>query len=89
MKLFSSGHCLCVASKCQSSGVLGLVDNYALVCLDICWCYLCLQNISALPDAGQSAVVVVVVVVVVGVVVVVVVVVVVPAVTKQYNLVPA
>jgi len=43
---------LCVASKCQSSGVLGVVDNYALVCLDICWCYLCLQNISSLPDAG-------------------------------------
>jgi len=31
-----------------------VVDNYAIVCLDICWCYLCLQNISSLPDAGQS-----------------------------------
>jgi len=46
---------LSVGSKCQSSGVLSLVDNYALVCLDICWCYLCLQNMSALPDAGQYA----------------------------------
>jgi len=39
--------------KCRSSGVLSLVDNYAVVCLDICWCYLCLQNISALPDAER------------------------------------
>jgi len=63
----------CVVSKCQSSGVLPLVDNYALVCLDICWCYLCLQNMSSLPDAGQSVTIVVVVVLVVVVVVVVVV----------------
>jgi len=40
-------------NKCQSSGVLSLVDNYAIVCLDICWCYLCLQNISSLPDAER------------------------------------
>jgi len=39
--------------KCRSSGVLRLVDNYAVVCLDICWCYLCLQNISLLPDAER------------------------------------
>jgi len=44
-------------NKCQSSGVLGLVDNYALVCLDICWCYLCLQSFSSLPDAGQLCIV--------------------------------
>lgn len=40
-------------ARCESSGVLSLVDNYALVCLDICWCYLCLQNLSALPDAER------------------------------------
>jgi len=36
--------------KCRSS-ILSLVDNYAIVCLDIVWCYLCLQNIHSLPDA--------------------------------------
>lgn len=36
--------------KCSSS-ILDRVDNYALLCLDIVWCYLRLQNVSALPDA--------------------------------------
>lgn len=36
--------------KCCSD-ILDYVDNYALLCLDIVWCYLRLQNISSLPDA--------------------------------------
>lgn len=36
--------------KC-SAGILKTVDNYALLCLDITWCYLCLQSIEDLPDA--------------------------------------
>lgn len=27
------------------------VDNYALLNLDIAWCYLCLQSITHIPDA--------------------------------------
>jgi hypothetical protein len=37
--------------KC-SADILSSVDNYALLCLDVVWCYLRLQNISSLPDAG-------------------------------------
>ncbi|XP_038047872.1 NEDD8 ultimate buster 1-like isoform X2 [Patiria miniata] len=37
-------------SQCRSE-ILTAVDNYALLCLDIVWCYLCLQNVSELPDA--------------------------------------
>lgn len=36
--------------KCCSD-ILDYVDNYALLCLDIVWSYLRLQNISSLPDA--------------------------------------
>lgn len=37
--------------KC-SADILSSVDNYALLCLDVVWCYLRLQSISSLPDAG-------------------------------------
>lgn len=39
--------------KCGAN-ILSAVDNYAVLCLDIVWCYLCLQNIEELPDAGLS-----------------------------------
>ena len=42
--------------KCSSS-ILGMVDNYGLLCLDIVWCYLCLQHMSSLPDAGQHSII--------------------------------
>ena len=32
--------------------ILDSVDNFAILCLDIVWCYLCLENVSELPDAG-------------------------------------
>lgn len=38
--------------KCGAN-ILSAVDNYAVLCLDIVWCYLCLQNIEELPDADQ------------------------------------
>lgn len=37
-------------SRCNSK-VLSLVDNYALLDLDIAWCYLCLQSVNHLPEA--------------------------------------
>ncbi|XP_013387690.1 NEDD8 ultimate buster 1 [Lingula anatina] len=36
--------------KCNSD-ILNAVDNYAILCLDIVWCYLCLQSVNDLPDA--------------------------------------
>eukprot|EP00058_Branchiostoma_floridae_P013128 XP_002598616.1 hypothetical protein BRAFLDRAFT_67012 [Branchiostoma floridae] len=36
--------------QCRSE-ILQAVDNYAILCLDIVWCYLCLKNVTALPDA--------------------------------------
>ncbi|XP_058462169.1 NEDD8 ultimate buster 1-like [Malaya genurostris] len=36
-----------------NSQFLTVVDNYALLNMDIVWCYLCLKNISQLPDAEQ------------------------------------
>ncbi|ALC48542.1 CG15445 [Drosophila busckii] len=36
-----------------NSQFLESVDNYALLNLDIVWCYLCLKNVSQLPDADR------------------------------------
>ncbi|KAK9870279.1 hypothetical protein WA026_006366 [Henosepilachna vigintioctopunctata] len=38
--------------RCNSQ-MLTLVDNYALLDLDIAWCYLCLQSMANLPDAEE------------------------------------
>lgn len=34
-----------------TSDLLNAVDNYALLCLDIAWCYLCLNSVNQFPDA--------------------------------------
>ncbi|TDG39228.1 hypothetical protein AWZ03_014349 [Drosophila navojoa] len=39
-------------SACDSK-FLESVDNYALLNLDIVWCYMCLKNIAQLPDADR------------------------------------
>ncbi|XP_065159726.1 NEDD8 ultimate buster 1-like [Atheta coriaria] len=39
-------------SQCNSQ-ILQTVDNYALLDLDIAWCYLCLQSFVQLPEAYQ------------------------------------
>lgn len=39
-------------ANCNSK-FLESVDNYALLNLDIVWCYLCLKNINQLPDAER------------------------------------
>lgn len=39
-------------NECNSK-FLESVDNYALINLDIVWCYLCLRNVSQLPDADR------------------------------------
>lgn len=41
---------LLVCSQCNSA-LLNSVDNYALLDLDIAWCYLCLQSFAHLPEA--------------------------------------
>lgn len=37
--------------RCCNSQLLNSVDNYALLDLDIAWCYLCLKSIENLPEA--------------------------------------
>lgn len=37
-------------SRCNSK-ILASVDNYALLNLDIAWCYLCLRSVGQIPDA--------------------------------------
>ncbi|XP_053947894.1 NEDD8 ultimate buster 1-like [Anastrepha ludens] len=39
-------------STCNSQ-FLESIDNYALINLDIVWCYLCLKNVTQLPDAQR------------------------------------
>lgn len=39
-------------SQCNS-GLLDSVDNYALLNLDIVWCYLCLKSVSQIPEAEE------------------------------------
>ncbi|KAJ9594376.1 hypothetical protein L9F63_014199, partial [Diploptera punctata] len=39
-------------SRCQSQ-LLKSVDNYALLNLDVAWCYLCLRSVTHIPDAEQ------------------------------------
>ncbi|KAK6165392.1 hypothetical protein SNE40_022327 [Patella caerulea] len=39
-------------SKCRAT-ILEAVDNYAVLCLDIVWSYLCLKNLDQLPDAAR------------------------------------
>jgi len=39
--------------SCCNSNILEAVDNYALINLDIVWCYLCLKSITQLPDAQR------------------------------------
>lgn len=38
--------------QCRSA-ILDSVDNYAILCLDIVWCYLCLKQVEDLPDAEE------------------------------------
>ena len=44
---------LCSVFRQCSAAILQSVDNYAVLCLDIVWCYLCLKNVEDLPDAGK------------------------------------
>ena len=37
-------------SQCRSD-LLGMVDNFAILSLDIAWCYMALQTMSELPNA--------------------------------------
>ncbi|XP_060601636.1 NEDD8 ultimate buster 1-like [Ruditapes philippinarum] len=38
--------------QCRAD-ILNSVDNYAILCLDIVWCYLCLKQVEDLPDAEE------------------------------------
>ena len=41
---------LTVSVLCRSE-MLGMVDNFAILALDIAWCYLALHAVAELPDA--------------------------------------
>ena len=49
--VFLHGQSLLLYRQCRSE-VLNAVDNYAILCLDVVWCYLQLQSIRDLPNAG-------------------------------------
>ena len=44
--------CVCVCVLEGGVQILNAVDNYAVLYLDIVWCYLCLQNVNY-PSEGQ------------------------------------
>ena len=44
---------LLACRNCSDKSLLERTDNYALLNLDIVWCYLCLQNLHELKNAEE------------------------------------